>query len=116
MISDGCLAECLARLGRVSFFPKDHAGIAEIGKLLNELCLDDNEARTVVATIWRLGWDGPKSIFEAHASATASSMYAPYKEPEALEESNPDVTKEWLDQMDAEFKALAAARRAKGNL
>lgn len=68
MISDGCLAECFARLGTLNFFPKEDAVLQELGKLFGKLCRDDHEARLMVNAILDAGWNGHEGIMAAHAS------------------------------------------------
>ena len=74
MISIQQNTECLTRLGMLKFFPVKEAVLAEIGKLLNELCLNNDEAKRLVdAVLIQCGeWPGPAKIREIHTAEVVS--------------------------------------------
>ena len=74
MISVQQNAECLTKLGMLKFFPVKESVVAEIGRLLNELCENDHEARrlTGIAVARWSEWPGPNKIKELYASEIAS--------------------------------------------
>ena len=70
MISKQQNTECLTRLGMLKFFPVKEGVLAEIGKLLNELCQNDHEAKRLTNAILTQfsEWPGPSKILEVHAT------------------------------------------------
>ena len=74
MISSQQNVECLVKLGMLKFFPVKEGVVAEIGKLLNELCFGDQEARHLTAAVCAqcAEWPGPARFREIHQEAVAS--------------------------------------------
>jgi len=58
----------------LKYFPHDPAVVAEIGRLLNELCQNDGEASRLTAAILQQcsEWPAPAKIREIHQSEVAS--------------------------------------------
>ena len=50
-ISKEKTAECLGRLQLLKWFPPSSYALAELGRILNEICADDTEASAVVRLI-----------------------------------------------------------------
>jgi hypothetical protein len=74
MISPQTNLECLGKLGMLRYFPIRDNVLVEIGKMLNDLCLDDQEARTLVSAVCDeyAEWPGPAGIRQVHASAVVA--------------------------------------------
>lgn len=74
MISSQQNVECLVKLGMLKFFPVKESVVAEIGKLLNELCFGDQEARQLTAAVCAqcAEWPGPARFREIHQEVVAS--------------------------------------------
>jgi hypothetical protein len=66
MISLVKTEECLNRLGMLKHFPVKPAVVAEVGRLLTELCVNDDVADRLVAAVLRdhSEWCGPAKIRE----------------------------------------------------
>ena len=77
MISLQQNTECLVKLGMLKFFPVKESVVAEIGKLLNEICFGDQEARQLTAAVCGqcAEWPGPAKIREIHQTAVASHRF-----------------------------------------
>src|SRR5690349_3706887 len=60
--------QCLVRLGMLKFFPTKPAVVAEVGRFLNLICANDDEARrlTDVAIEHYTEWPGPAKLRETH--------------------------------------------------
>ena len=73
MISPQLNVECLSKLGMLKHFPIKESVIAEVGKLLNELCDNDQEARQLIAAVTSqcAEWPGPAKIREIHTAEVA---------------------------------------------
>jgi hypothetical protein len=58
----------------LKFFPVKPSVVAEIGKLLSELCRDDQEARSLVGVLLEnhSEWPGPSRLRQVHAEEIAS--------------------------------------------
>ncbi len=74
MISAQQNADCLAKLGMLKFFPVKEAVVVEIGRLLNDLCDNDHEARSLTAAVLEsfTEWPGPGKVRELHRSEIAA--------------------------------------------
>ena len=85
MISPQTNIECLGRLGMLRHFPIKDAVVAEIGKLLNELCQNDQEARRLVELLSQdfSEWPGPSAIRRVYAERIRSRQ--PEDRPEGCE-------------------------------
>ncbi|MGB7762856.1 MAG: hypothetical protein WBL61_23685 [Bryobacteraceae bacterium] len=74
MISALQNTESLTRLGMLKFFPVKENVLAEIGKLLNELCRNDHEAKRLTGLVlarWS-EWQGPsklKALFDTEIAS-----------------------------------------------
>jgi len=64
MISEEMIAESLGRLSLLKRFPTNIHALKELGRILNEICRDDAEARKLVG--WMTSeyneWPGPQSL------------------------------------------------------
>jgi hypothetical protein len=74
MISAQQNIECLTKLGMLKFFPVRDNVVAEIGKLLNELCHSDSEAQQLTAVVCakHSEWPGPSKVRELYQSEIVS--------------------------------------------
>lgn len=64
MISRKQMADSLAKLGMLRFFPTRPEVLAEVGKLLNELCESDAAAQRLTAAALEASgeWPGPLGL------------------------------------------------------
>ena len=75
MLSPKVTDDCLARLGMLRFFPTNDRVVAEVGRLLNEICKNDKEVQRLTAAIVDScsEWPGPselKAIYSREFSRT----------------------------------------------
>ncbi len=68
MVSVDMLKQCVGRLSLLRRFPSNDYALAEIGKMLNDLCPDDAAAVALVDHVLRQwnDWEGPAAF--RHAS------------------------------------------------
>ena len=73
MISAQQNADCLAKLGMLKFFPSRESTVAEIGRLLNDLCDNDHEARELTTAVLESlsEWPGPSKVREIYRAEVA---------------------------------------------
>jgi hypothetical protein len=78
MISPQTNLECLGKLGMLRYFPVRESVVAEIGKLLNEICPNDQGAKKLTAAVCEQcdEWPGPAKIREINNAVIASSRPA----------------------------------------
>ncbi len=83
MISLGKTDECLSRLGMLRHFPAKPAVIAEVGRLLNDLCGDDQAADRLTADLLRSNseWPGPAAVREAAGRLVSGKAQRPQECP-----------------------------------
>jgi hypothetical protein len=74
MISRQQIDESLTKLGLLRYFPTKDAVVAEIGRLIGELCFGDQEARQLTAAVCSqcAEWPGPARFREIHQEVVAS--------------------------------------------
>jgi len=74
MVSIDVQMESLDRLGTLKYFPAKPTVVAAVGKILNELCRDDSEAKRLVDAVLAefSEWPGPRAIRELHTAEVAS--------------------------------------------
>lgn len=64
MISRQQAEQSLTKLGLLKFFPSRADVVAEVGRLLNEICADDHEAKSLTAAVVARfdEWPGPVTL------------------------------------------------------
>ena len=74
MVSIDIQMESLDRLGTLKYFPAKPTVVAAVGKILNELCRDDSEAKRLVDAVLAefSEWPGPRAIKDLHTAEVAS--------------------------------------------
>jgi hypothetical protein len=81
-ISKEKTAECLGRLQLLKWFPLGGHALAELGRILNEICRDDAEASGVVSLILQKHdeWPGPCSIRQAQTEVQRARVAAEHEQ------------------------------------
>lgn len=84
MITRQVTENCLNRLGMLKFFPSRAEVIAEVGRLLNELCPNDAAAVKLTARVLEnyAEWPGPKGIKEVHQYSCGRLIKVDTMDPE----------------------------------
>lgn len=116
-MTEAGLERSIGRLSVLKRFPSNPFALTAIVETLRELCATDDEADHLVSAALSAfdEWCSPLGLRKISTQIKAPPMYAPYREPDGPEESLAAI-QEWWKKTDVEFKALAAARRAKGGL
>src|SRR5580698_2733287 len=73
MISREKMDACLGRLGMLQRFPAQERVQVQIGKLLNELCANDDEAVAFVSRVLDQhdDWPGPAALRQIHSGVVS---------------------------------------------
>jgi hypothetical protein len=82
MISAQQNIECLTKVGMLKYFPTKEGVVAEVGRLLIELCQSDQEARQLTAAVCtKLSeWPGPAKVREFYQSEVVEVRQAAERE------------------------------------